>query len=66
VDTLTAAILLEVPEIIKTALFHIEKIDWDIVTSPKVAIFGSTIRYLGAMLSGLLLLLNPSITYTDQ
>jgi mannosyl-oligosaccharide alpha-1,2-mannosidase len=51
VDALTASILLEVPEAVETALDHIPTIDWTISSFPGVAVFGSTIRYLGAMLS---------------
>ncbi|KAF2192369.1 glycoside hydrolase family 47 protein [Zopfia rhizophila CBS 207.26] len=51
VDALTAAILLEVPETIDAALQHIPTISWQIASYEGVAIFGSTIRYLGAMLS---------------
>ncbi|KAF2680466.1 glycoside hydrolase family 47 protein [Lentithecium fluviatile CBS 122367] len=51
VDGLTAAILLDVPEAVDTALDHISTINWDKTTSPNVGIFGTTIRYLGAMLS---------------
>ncbi|KAF2265040.1 seven-hairpin glycosidase [Lojkania enalia] len=51
VDALTAAILLEVPEAVETALDHILGINWHHVSYEGVAIFGSTIRYLGAMLS---------------
>jgi mannosyl-oligosaccharide alpha-1,2-mannosidase len=43
--------LLDVPEAVDTALDHIATIDWDKTSSPNVAIFGTTIRYLGAMLS---------------
>ncbi|KAF2797467.1 glycoside hydrolase family 47 protein [Melanomma pulvis-pyrius CBS 109.77] len=51
VDALTAAILLEVPEAVETSLDHIATIDWRKVSYPGLSIFGSTIRYMGAMLS---------------
>jgi mannosyl-oligosaccharide alpha-1,2-mannosidase len=43
--------LLEVPDVVETSLDHIANIDWQVVTNPGLSIFGSTIRYLGAMLS---------------
>lgn len=52
VDAMTAAILLQVPEALDTALDHIPNINWDNVSdSDVIATFGSTIRYLGALLS---------------
>ncbi|KAH7113246.1 alpha-1,2-mannosidase [Dendryphion nanum] len=51
VDALTAAILLDVPDAVDTALTHISKIDWQQVLWPDIATFGATIRYMGAMLS---------------
>jgi len=52
VDSLTAAILLEIPEAVENALEFIPKIVWSDVSYPGLAIFGNTIRYLGSMLSG--------------
>jgi mannosyl-oligosaccharide alpha-1,2-mannosidase len=43
--------LFEYPEAVDRALDHISAIDWDITSSPQIGIFGTTIRYLGALLS---------------
>jgi mannosyl-oligosaccharide alpha-1,2-mannosidase len=51
VDSLTAAILLEVPDAVGQSLDHIATIKWHEVSYAGVAVFGATIRYLGAMLS---------------
>ncbi|KAF2107020.1 glycoside hydrolase family 47 protein [Lophiotrema nucula] len=51
VDALTAAILMEIPEAVGTSLNYIPRINWNIVSYEGMAIFGSTIRYMGAMLS---------------
>ncbi|KAF2730293.1 glycoside hydrolase family 47 protein [Polyplosphaeria fusca] len=51
VDALTAAILLDVPDAVETALNHIVDIDWKHASYSGATVFGSTIRYMSAMLS---------------
>ncbi|EEH34358.2 mannosyl-oligosaccharide alpha-1,2-mannosidase [Paracoccidioides lutzii Pb01] len=51
VDALSTAIIMDSPEIVKTILEHISKIDYS-KTNSGVNLFETTIRYLGGMLSG--------------
>ncbi|KAF2835227.1 glycoside hydrolase family 47 protein [Patellaria atrata CBS 101060] len=51
VDALTGAILLEIPDVVHETLDHVNSIDFDVVEGGKYAVFGTTIRYLGALLS---------------
>ncbi|PGH35355.1 mannosyl-oligosaccharide alpha-1,2-mannosidase [[Emmonsia] crescens] len=51
VDALSTAIIMDSPEIVKTILEHVSKLDYS-KTDTQVSVFETTIRYLGGMLSG--------------
>ncbi|OJD18234.1 hypothetical protein AJ78_01734 [Emergomyces pasteurianus Ep9510] len=51
VDALSTAIIMDSPEIVKTILEHVSKLDYS-KTETQVSVFETTIRYLGGMLSG--------------
>ncbi|OAT10644.1 mannosyl-oligosaccharide alpha-1,2-mannosidase [Blastomyces gilchristii SLH14081] len=51
VDALSTAIIMDSPDIVKTILAHIAKLDYS-KTDTQVSLFETTIRYLGGMLSG--------------
>ncbi|KAG5300594.1 mannosyl-oligosaccharide alpha-1,2-mannosidase precursor [Histoplasma ohiense] len=51
VDALSTAIIMDSPEIVKSILDHISKLNYS-KTDTEVSLFETTIRYLGGMLSG--------------
>ena len=50
-DSLTTAIVMELPDVVDVILTHVSHIDF-YESETTVSLFGSTIRYLGPLLSG--------------
>ena len=66
-DALSTALVMEIPTIVDEIINHVPTIDWSVSADDRtVSLFETTIRYLGALLSGYDLLSGPLAHLTDS